>query len=394
MKKPHMLGVSLMTIAICLGGAVALVLDAEMAAPSMAASSSAVSAIPVVAEKVRVSDMPIVLTGIGTVAAYNSVAVHAQVTGTIQKIGFVEGQTVQPGSVIAQLDPRLYQAALQQAQANLARDQANLDNAQANLGRYVPLQKQGFATPQQVGDQTASVEELHAAIASDNAAIATARTQLDYTTITSPISGVTGILNVDIGNLVQPADTKPIVTLTQVQPISVVFTLPQADLPTVQAALAKHPLKAIAYSQDGTKQLDEGTLLLVDNVVSQSSGTVQLKATFPNAQKALWPGDFVNVRLVTDISRDAVSVPLSALQQGQDGSLVYVVMPDGTVQSQPVTIGETLDGRALVESGLRAGDTVVTAGQYRLSDGAKAVIVPADDPHVENQTPATQGMLQ
>lgn len=391
MRRNHILGVSLLTLAIFVGGASAVLMDLRATTPSMAAP---MPAIPVVASKVRVCDMPIVLNGIGTVQAYNMVAVHPQVVGTVQDIAFTEGQTVQPGSMIAQLDPRLFQSALDQAQANLARDKANLANAQANLGRYEPLQKQGFATPQQVGDQAASVQELQAAIASDNAAIATARTQLGYTSITSPISGVTGIRNVDIGNLVQPTDARPIVTITQVQPISVIFTLPQADLPTVQAALAREPLKAIAFSQDGTRELDEGTLLLVDNVVSQSSGTVQLKATFANARNMLWPGDFVNVRLIVEVRRDAVSVPLAALQQARQGQLVYVVAPNGTVRPQLVEVGETLDGYALIESGLRTGDIVVTAGQYRLSDEARVTVVPADDPHVQNQTPASQGLLQ
>ena len=200
---------------------------------------AAVPAVPIVAAKVQVSDVPIVMTGIGTVEPYNIVDIRTQVTGTIDKIGFVEGQTVHPGSLIAQLDPRPYQAALQEAQANLSRDQANLVNAQANLSRYVPLLKQGFSTPQQVADQVATVAELEAAVTSDKAAIFNAQTQLSYTTITSPIEGVTGIRKVDIGNIVQPGTTTPIVTITQVQPISVVFTLPQNDVPTVQAAMAK-----------------------------------------------------------------------------------------------------------------------------------------------------------
>ena len=205
--------------------------------------TAAPAPVPVVAEKVRVSDMPTVLTGIGTVVAYNVVQVHAQVTGTIDKIGFTEGQTVHPGSLIAQLDPRPFQASLQQAQAALARDKANLAAAQADLGRYSTLLKQGFATQQQVTDQTATVSELQAAIAGDKATIFNAQTQLGYTTITSPIDGVTGIQEVDIGNIVQPSSTTPIVTITQIQPISVIFTLPQDDVPAVQQAMAKGKLR-------------------------------------------------------------------------------------------------------------------------------------------------------
>ena len=359
-------------------------------APAEAAASPA---IPVVTAQVGVSDMPLVRVGLGTVVAYNTVNIHSQVSGTIQKIGFVEGQTVQPGNLIAQLDPRPLQAALQQAQANLDRDEANLANAQVNLNRYVPLLKQGFSTQQQVGDQAASVAQLRAAIASDQAAIDNARTQLSYTTMTSPIGGVTGIRRVDIGNIVQPTDATPIVTVTEIQPISVIFTLPQKDLPEVQAAIRKGPLRAIAYPQDGTDALGEGALLLVNNQISQASGTVELKATFPNKNGKLWPGEFVQVRLITGVQASAVSVPLSALQQGSAGQQVFVVASGNTVHLQPVKITETLDGRALVSDGLKAGDTVVTSGQYRLQDGTEIIAVPPGSSGVQNQTPATQGML-
>jgi multidrug efflux system membrane fusion protein len=352
-----------------------------------------VPAVPVVTEKVQASDVPIVMSGIGTVVAYNIVDIHAQVTGTIDKIGFVEGQTVHPGSLIAQLDPRPFQAALQQAEANLARDEANLANARTNLGRYTPLLRQGFASAQQVTDQASTVTQLEASVAGDKAAIFNAQTQLGYTTIASPIDGVTGIQQVDIGNIVQPGTTTPIVTITQIQPISVVFTLPQSDVPAVQAAMAKGPLRAIAYGQDDHTQLGEGTLLLVNNTINQSSGTVQLKATFPNANRALWPGEFVNVRLVVRVHKNGLTVPLSALQQGQSGSLVYVVRPDGTVQQRPITIAQTLDGLALIDQGLKAGDTVVTAGQYRLSDGIKVAEVAAGDPQVQDSSESSAGML-
>jgi multidrug efflux system membrane fusion protein len=350
-------------------------------------------AVPVVAEKVQVSDVPLVRSGIGTVMPYNVVDVHAQVTGTIDKIGFVEGQTVHPGSLIAQLDPRPFQAALQQAESNLARDQAHLTNAQTNLGRFVPLAKQGYATQQQVTDQTSAVTQLQAAIVGDKAAIFNAQTQLGYTTITSPIDGVTGIRHVDVGNILQPSSTTPIVTITQIQPISVDFTLPQRDIPAVQAAMAKGSLTAIAYGQDDRTELGQGTLLLVDNRINQSSGTAQLKATFPNENRALWPGEFVNVRLTVAVQHDGISVPLSALQQGQSGQLVYVVQPDGTVRQRPVTVAQTLDGRALIDRGLTAGETVVTAGQYGLSDGVKVAEVAASNPQVQNSTEASAGML-
>jgi multidrug efflux system membrane fusion protein len=358
------------------------------------AAEAAPQPVPVVTAKVCVGDVPLVKVGLGTVSAYNTVDVHAQVTGTIEQIGFIEGQQVHPGSLIAQLDPRPLQAALQQAAASLARDQANLSNAEANLNRYVPLLQKGFSTQQQVDDQTASVAGLRAAIVSDQAAIANAQTQLGYTTITSPIDGVTGIRRVDIGNLVQPTQSTPIVTITQLQPISVIFTLPQRDLPNVQAAMRAGPLRAIAYPQDGTAPLDKGQLLLVDNRIDPASGTAQLKATFPNRENKLWPGEFVEVRLVTGVKKDGITVPLTALQQGESGQRVFVVRPDGTVQLQPVDVAQMLDGRALINSGLKPGDTVVTAGQYRLQAGTRIAAVPAGSPSVVNQTPATQGMLQ
>jgi membrane fusion protein, multidrug efflux system len=349
--------------------------------------------VPVVAAKVEVSDFPIAMSGIGTVIAYNTVDIHAQVTGTIERIGFVEGQTVHPGSLIAQLDPRPFQAAFQQAQANLARDQAQLKNAQVNLNRYNPLLKHGYVTDQQVIDQAATVSELQAAVEADKAALFNAQTQLGYTTITSPIDGVSGIRRVDIGNIVQPSTATPIVTIAQIQPISVVFTLPQKDIRAVQAAMAKGSLKAVAYGQGDRKKLGEGTLLLVNNMINRNSGTVQLKATFPNQNRALWPGAFVNIRLIVDVRKGGISVPLSAIEQGQSGAFVFVVLPDRTVRQRPVVLAETLDGRALIASGLHAGDEVVFAGQYRLSDGVKIVAVPAGDPHVQSSTEASAGML-
>jgi multidrug efflux system membrane fusion protein len=388
MKKRGIVGMALGVI--CVGGLIAWRVDGQEPAPKTPVT---VPPVPVVAAKVQVADFPIVMVGIGSVVPFNVVDMHAQVTGTIEKIGFVEGQTVHPGDLIAQLDPRPYQDALQEAEANLARDQAHLTNAQANLGRYVPLLKEGYATAQQVADQTSAVSQAEAAILSDKAAISNAQTQLSYTTITSSINGVSGIRRVDIGNIVQPSTATPIVTVTQIQPISVVFTLPQKDVPTVQQAMSTDQLTTVAYDQDDRTKLGAGTLLLVDNTISQSSGTVQLKATFPNTNRALWPGAFVNVRLTVGVRHDGISVPLSALVQGESRSLVYVVGPDGTVQQRPVNVAETLDGRALIDQGLQPGDTVVTAGQYRLGDGVKVAEVPAGDPSVQDNSEASSGML-
>jgi multidrug efflux system membrane fusion protein len=377
-------------VAACAGALVVARLYPTKAAPEL---PTAVPAVPVNSAKVQVGDVPIVLTGIGTVQAYNVVDVHAQVTGTIQQIAFVEGQTVQKGDLIAQLDPRPFQAALQQAEANLARDEANLSNAQLNLNRFTPLMKQGFASAQQVTDQQSQVSQLQASVAADKAAIFNASTQLSYTTITAPIDGVTGIRQVDIGNIVQPSTTTPIVTITQIQPISVVFTLPQKVVPEIQAAMAKGTLKAQAYDQNDQTVLNQGSLLLVNNTINPSSGTAQLKATFPNASRALWPGEFVNVHLVVADRHDGITVPLSAVQQGQSGPYVFAVQPDGSVRIRAVIVGETLNGRALIDKGLSAGDTVVTAGQYRLDDGVKVASVAAGDPRAQNTSETSAGML-
>ena len=361
----------------------AAVADAPAAAPP----------VPVVTQKVRLSTQPVILMGIGSVQSYNVVDVHAQVTGTIQQIGFVEGQTVHKGDLIAQLDPRPFQAALQQAEANLARDEAHLTNAQVNLNRYTPLMKEGFASTQQVTDQESQVTQLQASVLADKAAIFSARTQLSYTTITSPINGVTGIRRVDIGNIIQPSTSTPIVTITQIQPISVLFTLPQKDIPEIQAAMAKGLLKTIAYDENDRTRLDKGSLLLVNNMVNQSSGTAELKATFPNVNRALWPGEFVNIQLVLAERPNTVSVPLTAVQRGQNGPFVFIVQPDGTVATRLVAVSETLNGRSYVSKGLQTGDTVVTGGQYLLSDGVKVASVSPGDPRVQDSSESSAGML-
>jgi multidrug efflux system membrane fusion protein len=351
----------------------------------------ATSPVPVVAEKVRVSDMPIVLTGIGTVTAYNVVDVHAQVTGTIDKLGFTEGQN--PGSPIAQLDPRRFQTSLQQAEAALARDTSNLAAPQANLSRYTTLLKQGYPTPQQVSDQTAMVNGLQAAVTGDRAAIFNAQTQLGYTSITAPIDGVTGIRAVDIGNIVQPSSATPIVTISQIEPISVIFTLPQNDLVKTRRAMAQGMLHVIANDETGHTKLDEGTLLLVNNMVNANSGTIQLKATFPNAARTLWPGEFVSAQLILSQRHDAISVPTDALRQGDHGATVFVVGSNDAVRQHAVTVSEMLEGWALIDNGLQQDDVVVTQGQYRLDDGITVVRVKPGDPTVQNSSEASGGML-
>ncbi|WP_027578834.1 efflux RND transporter periplasmic adaptor subunit [Bradyrhizobium sp. Ai1a-2] len=327
--------------------------------------------IPVVAATVTSGDVPIYLTGVGTVIAYNTDLVRSQIQGQITQITFVEGQTVKAGDLLAQIDPRPYQAEIEQLTANLARDNAQLENAQANLSRYTQLGNKGYATPQLVQTQQAQVAQLQSAVKADQAQIDEAKIQLSYTRLTSPIPGVTGVRQIDVGNIIHPTDPNGLVVVTQIEPISLIFTLPETYLPRIQQEMAKGPLKVIAYSQDNKIKLDEGKLLLVDNEIVQTTGSIQLKAEFPNAAHRLWPGQLVNVNLLLETRKDGLTIAASAVQQGQNGSYVYVVTPDGTAQLRSVKVGQISHGQALIDDGLKAKETVVVDGQYRLQQGSR-----------------------
>jgi len=362
-----------------------------------------VPAVPVIGAIVEQHDVPIVLTGLGTVTALNSATIRSQVTGLLTSVNFQEGQFVKKGDLLAQIDPRTYQAQLDQAEAALGRDQAHLANAQANLSRYVPLQKEGFAPDQQVAGQQAAVAEQQNQVKADQAAVDSAKTELSYTSLVAPFDGVTGLRLLDVGNIIRSGDSttqssstsaNSLVVITQVQPISVIFTLATNDILDVQEALTKGPVTTIALSQDGKRHLDTGRLLLVDNQADPSSGTVRLKAEFPNPQRRLWPGTFVNVQLVTSVQHDGLTVPLAAIQQGPQGQFVFVVGPDHTVSTRQVSVRQTLNGEALVDNGLSAGETVVAQGQYRLTAGSLVTL--ADPSHagaVSNSSTASAGML-
>ena len=326
--------------------------------------------IPVVAEKIGDSKVPIYLRGVGTVIAYNTVVVRSQIQGQITRIAFTEGQPIKAGDLLAQIDPRPYRAQLDQMIATRNRDQAQLVNAQANLGRYTELGSKGFATPQLLDTQKAQVAQLESAIKADDALIEASKIQLEYTRLTSPISGITGIRQVDAGNIIHPTDPNGLVVVTQIEPISVIFTLPEGDLPKIQEQMTKGHLKVLAYSQDDKIKLDEGTLALVDNEILQTTGTIRLRANFPNFAHRLWPGELVNARLLLETKSDGLTIAASAVQQGPNGPYVYVVGQDGTVQMRSVTVGQTSEGRDLIDSGLRAGETVVVDGQYRLQPGS------------------------
>jgi membrane fusion protein, multidrug efflux system len=332
-------------------------------------------ATPVVAAAVDAGPVPIYLRGVGTVIAFNNVVLRSQITGPLVKVSFVQGQTVRKGDVLAEIDPRPYQAQLDQAIANKDRDQAQLLNAQANLGRYVPLQEKGFATGQLVDTQKAQVAQLEAAVKSDQAVIESAQVNLSYTKLTAAIDGVTGIRQIDEGNIIHPTDANGLVDLTQIQPISLIFTLPQTTFPEIQREMAKGPVKVLAYSQDEKTKLDEGELLLIDNQINQTTGTIRLRATFPNTQRLLWPGELVNARLLLRIEPQGLTIAAAAVQQGPKGSFVYVVTPDQSVQVRPVQIAQISDGQALINSGLKAGEIVVVDGQYRLQADTHVTIL-------------------
>jgi membrane fusion protein, multidrug efflux system len=327
--------------------------------------------VPVVAAAVTVKDVPIYLRGIGTVIAYNTDIVHSQIQGQLVQITFAEGQSVKAGDLLARIDPRPYQAQIEQLTANRDRDQAQLVNAEANLSRYNQLGDKGYATPQLVETQKAQVAQLQAAVKADEAQIDQANIQLSYTRLTSAIPGITGVRQIDIGNVIHPSDPNGLVIVTQIEPISLLFTLPQTDIPAIQEQMAKGPMKVIAYSQDNKIKLDEGKMLLINNEIAGTTGTVELKAEFPNDSHRLWPGQLVNARLLLETRKDAITVAGSAIQQGQNGAYVYVVKPDQTAELRSVHIAQISDGQALIDQGLKPGDVVVVDGQYRLKVGSR-----------------------
>jgi multidrug efflux system membrane fusion protein len=328
-------------------------------------------AVPVIAGTVHQNDVPIYLRGVGTVIAYNNVIVRSQITGQIVKIAFNQGQTVHQGDLLAEIDPRPYKAQLDQAIANRDRDQAQLVNARANLDRYTSLQQKGYASTQLVETQNAQLAQLQAMVKSDEGVIEQAQTNLSYTNLTAPIDGVSGIRQVDIGNIIHPTDANGLVDVTQIQPISLIFSLPQTDFVKIQEEMAHGALSVQAYSQDDKIKLDEGKLDLIDNQIVQTTGTLRLRASFPNAKRMLWPGELINARLLLETRHDGLTIPASAVQQGPSGSFVWVIGPDESVQTRPVVVSQISEGQALIDSGLRANEKIVSEGQYRLVAGSR-----------------------
>jgi membrane fusion protein, multidrug efflux system len=332
---------------------------------------------PIVAGTVAQHDVPIYLTGVGTVIAYNTDVVRAQIQGQIISINFTEGQSVHAGDLLAQIDPRPYQALIDQYTGNLERDQAQLKNAQANFTRYSQLGDKGWATPQLIETQQAQVGELQAAIKSDQALIDAAKVQLSYTRLTSPIDGVAGIRQIDVGNIISPSNTNGLVVVTQQHPISLIFTLPETSLPQIQQQQqkTKTPLPVLAYTQDNTMKLDQGQLGLVNNEILQTTGSIQLKANFANTLSHLWPGQLVNARLLLDVRHNGLTVPAAVVQQSPKGPYAYVVNPDSTVAIRPIKVAQISDGQALIDSGLKANEQVVIDGQYKLQPGTHVTIL-------------------
>jgi multidrug efflux system membrane fusion protein len=368
MRRGISILVTAIVVAIAAGSVVYLTHGRARGAPSN--PPPAPLAVPIIAGGVHSGDVPIYLRGIGTVIAYNTVVVRSQIQGQLTKITFTEGQTVKAGDTLAEIDPRPYQAQLDQIVANRDRDQAQLTNSLANLDRYNQLLAKGDATIQLLDTQKAQVVQLQSAIKSDEALIEAAKVQLEYTKLSSPIAGVTGVRQIDMGNIIHPTDPNGLVVVTQIEPISVIFTLPETDLPEIQQQMAKGPLTVLAYSHDDKIKLDEGKLALVNNEILQTTGTIQLKADFPNTAHMLWPGELINARLLLETRHNGISIASSAVQQGPNGAYVYVVGPDRTVQMRPVTVAQISEGQALINSGLKPEENVVVEGQYRLQPGS------------------------
>ncbi len=332
--------------------------------------------IPVLAAMSQARDVPVYLNGLGTVQAFNQVQVRAQIDGPLLEVRFREGQDVAKGDVLARIDPRPYQASLDQASAKKQQDEATLANARLDAGRYAKLAATAYSSAQQADTARATVSQLEAQVRGDQAQIDTARTQLSYTTVLAPIEGRTGLRQVDAGNLVRAGDANPITVITQLKPISVVFTLPQQNLPAVAAAMAAGAPPVVALNATGGV-LERGKLAVLDNQVDPATGTIKLKATFPNDTLLLWPGGFVNVRMLVQTLPGVVTVPTAAVQRGPQGAFVFVVQ-DLKASRRLVKVGQEDDQVSVVTDGLKVGEQVVTDGAQRLTDGARVAIAGPD----------------
>lgn len=390
-KRRDRRGAKVFVVTTCLAAALmgggAYVWRTRAATPHVA---RAVPPIPVTVTEAESRNVPIFLDALGTVSASNTVAIRAQITGTLQSVDFTEGQEVHRGDRLAAIDPRPLQAALTQATAKKAQDQAQLISAQKDLTRYSDLAKRDFATQQSVDQQQAKVDQLKAAIESDEGAIENAQTQLSYATITAPFDGVIGFRQLDAGNIIHPNDTSPLTVLTQTKPSLAIFTLPQKYLGAVREAMLRGPVTIYADDQDGRTRLAQGELMLIDNQIDQATSTIRLKARFANTDGRLWPGEFVRVRAQVDTKANVVTMPPTALQRGPRGFYAWVIKPDGTAEQRALEANAASD-TVIVTKGLNAGERIVVNGQYRLQAGVRVDARPqtAQDTNPDNQPEAS-----
>jgi membrane fusion protein, multidrug efflux system len=348
-------------------------------APAEKAGGKGVGApVPVTVALTAKQDLPIYLTGLGTVQASFTVGIRAQVDGKLEQVLFKEGEQVRKGAVLAKIDPRLYQASLDQAKARKAQDEAMLVSAQKDLVRSRTLVDKNFQTQQVVDQQQSKVEQLIASIDADKAAVETAQTNLDYTSVVAPSDGRMGVRLIDPGNIVHASDSQPIATLTLTKPAAVMFTLSARSLGDVRDAMARGPVEIIAFSQDNKRELAKGTLLLIDNIVDQASATMRLKAMFPNQRDELWPGDFVNARVSLETRRDVLTIPSTAIQRGPDGIFAWVIDEKDVAHPRPITSGPATGDRTIISSGLSEGERVVVNGQYKLRPNSKVTVTMPD----------------
>ena len=357
-------------LVVAIAGGAAFWYWAHGTGASHAAGSPARAAIPVSITVAGRQDVPIYLTGLGTVQASLTIAIHSQVDGKLQEVLFTEGQHVKKGDVLAKIDPRLYQAALDQAKARKAQDEAQLISADKDLARSKELVVKNITSQQIVDQQQGKVDQLRASIDADEAMIQTAQTNLDYTTITAPSDGRMGVRLVDPGNVVHANDQGALATLVLTRPSAVLFTLPARTLDDIRAAMARGPVEVTAFDQDNRRALAAGTLLLVDNIMDQTTATIRLKAMFPNEDDKLWPGEFVNARVLLETRSNAVVVPSAAIQRGPNGLFIWTVAGKDVAEPRPIETGPTYDNLTIVTSGLAGGERIVTDGQYKLQRNA------------------------
>ncbi len=354
-----------LVLAACSGG------GAKAAAPRGSRGGGPQTTVSVAAAPAKIQDVPVYLTGLGNVVGYNTVVVKSRIDGQLVEVPIREGQEVQKGQLLALIDPRPYQVALNQAQANLYKDKAALEDARLNAKRYADLSKEGVISRQQYDTQASASGQLEGAVQADQAAIDNAKLNLVYTRITAPISGRVGLRQVDPGNMVHASDQNGMFVITQLQPIAVLFTLPEDQLPEVAKQMRGQPLKVEAYSRDDQTSLGTGTLLTIDNQIDPTTGTGRLKAEFANKDRTLWPNQFVNVRLLLDVRKNNVTVPAAAIQRGPQGTYVYLAKNDNTAEMRPVQVAYMTGTVAAIGNGLNAGEVVITDGQDKLQTGSK-----------------------